>query len=223
MYFGNICKLFILLLLLVSVSVCSISDGETVRVDPNSQGEPIELLIKFQADGIAAGVDPTTGAINYDLTAAGYVPSITANALISKTIGVESIVQIENTTISFEPFDFAAPPPIVNFTCDQCVLNFNNGSVFQSNPDVPLTGRSMFSFGPVAFDPSNPTLLTIRMMGCAGLQETTGTGTYAGMVGSICFNGVFNFDVSDPPASLATITGSSNCTITLHTPAPAGA
>jgi hypothetical protein len=56
------------------------------------------------------------------------------------------------------------------------------------------------------------------MMGCAGLQETAGKGKLAGMVGSICFNGVFNFDLSNPPASLAAITGSSNCTITLHTP-----
>jgi len=38
------------------------------------------------------------------------------------------------------------------------------------------------------------------------------------MVGSICFNGVFNFDISDPTKIPATLTGSSSCTIVLHTP-----
>jgi len=47
------------------------------------------------------------------------------------------------------------------------------------------------------------------------LTEISGEGKYAGMVGSICFNGVLNFT----PASPESLTGSSKCTITLHTPA----
>jgi hypothetical protein len=40
----------------------------------------------------------------------------------------------------------------------------------------------------------------------------------ANKVGSICFNGVFNFDVSNPTSLPPTITGESNCTIVTHTP-----
>jgi hypothetical protein len=73
-------------------------------------------------------------------------------------------------------------------------------------------------WGPVfkspAFDPTG--VAPIRILGCGGLKETSGQGKYAGMVGSICFNGTLNFSAADP----LVLTGGSKCTITLHTPAP---
>jgi hypothetical protein len=87
-----------------------------------------------------------------------------------------------------------------------------------SDPGVPLQGRALFLYRPVAPNPSSP-IMTIRMAGCAGLREVAGVGRLANHVGSICFNGVFNFDLSDPGRLPATITGNSNCTIVTHTPA----
>ena len=55
----------------------------------------------------------------------------------------------------------------------------------------------------------------LRILGCGGLKEISNVGDYAGMVGSICFNGVFN--VPDFQTNFS-LTGGSNCTITLHTP-----
>jgi len=51
-------------------------------------------------------------------------------------------------------------------------------------------------------------------MGCGGLTEISGEGEYAGMVGAICFNGVLNFNKNDS----GILSGSSKCTIALHTP-----
>jgi hypothetical protein len=91
--------------------------------------------------------------------------------------------------------------------------------VLESDPDVPLDGRAVNKWGPVInspdFDPING-IIPIRILGCGGLKETTGEGRLAGMVGSICFNGVLNFNQNDPTL----LTGSSKCTITLHTTAP---
>jgi hypothetical protein len=105
----------------------------------------------------------------------------------------------------------------VNFSCEGCTLTYPDGSVLTSDPNVPLEGRALFLYGPVAPTPNNP-VATIRMAGCSGLHEIAGKGKLAGKVGSICFNGVFNFDMSNPGALPATITGASNCTIVTHTP-----
>jgi hypothetical protein len=58
--------------------------------------------------------------------------------------------------------------------------------------------------------------MTIRMAGCSGLRKTAGVGKLANKVGSICFNGSFNFDMSNQYV----ITGESNCTIVIHTLVP---
>lgn len=57
-------------------------------------------------------------------------------------------------------------------------------------------------------------------MGCGGLKDISGEGKFAGMVGSICFNGVFNLPDLTGGHGLPILTGGSNCTITMHTPAP---
>ncbi|VAX06935.1 hypothetical protein MNBD_GAMMA25-1535 [hydrothermal vent metagenome] len=100
-------------------------------------------------------------------------------------------------------------------------MAFADGSVLTSDAGVPLTGRAANLWGPVIkspdFDPLNG-ITPIRILGCGGLKEIAGKGKYAGMVGSICFNGVLNFNQNDT----SVLTGSSKCTITLHTPANPG-
>ena len=183
--------------------------------------DPVTLLVKFHANGTFAGMDPQTGQMSYLISAKGYVPRITDDAVVvGRPHQHRPIAKLTGAKITFDYFDFTAPPATVNFTCEGCKLTFRDGSVLQSDSKVPLQGRALFVYGPVNFDPANPTAQTIRMAGCAGLHETAGKGSLAGKVGSICFNGVFNFDMSNPMTSLQTITGASDCTITMHTPVP---
>lgn len=97
-------------------------------------------------------------------------------------------------------------------------MTFKDGSVLTSNAGVALEGRAINMWGPVVnspkFDPVNG-IFPIRILGCGGLKEVAGKGRYAGMVGSICFNGQLNFDQNNQQV----LTGSSKCTIALHTPA----
>ena len=108
--------------------------------------------------------------------------------------------------------------PVVPFTCKKGTCNITiGGSTFTSDAGIPLTGRLASLWGPVMNSDFNPdgSSTPLRILGCGGLTETSGMGDYAGMVGSICFNGVFN--VPDFQTNF-TLTGGSNCTITLHTP-----
>ena len=183
--------------------------------------EPTELLIKFDATGSFSNFNAATGETSYSISAKGVAPEVNDKGIM-KEIKIsdddERIVTIKGAEITFGPFTPMSPPPIVGFNCQGCTLTFPDGSVLTSDSDnVPLIGRALFVYGPVAPDPTQA-IATIRMMGCAGLRETANKGPYAGMVGSICFNGVFNFDVSDPTKIPATLTGGSSCTIVLHTP-----
>jgi len=187
----------------------------------NTPTEPTELLIKFLATGEFSGFDPSTGETSYIISADGIAPEVADNGVIKPPetpFDKERRVTLNNAEITFGPFDPSSPPPIVGFNCQGCTVTFPDGSVLTADTaNVPLDGRALFVYGPVAPDPSQA-IATIRMMGCAGLRETAIQGRYAGMVGSICFNGVFNFDVSDPTVIPNTLTGSSSCTIVLHTP-----
>jgi hypothetical protein len=85
------------------------------------------------------------------------------------------------------------------------------GSTFEIIDGMPLTGPAFPGLGPVE-DPYITGTLTLRMVGCAGVRETTGVGTYANKVGSLCLNGTFTFDQNFSGQ------GVSNCTIVLHDP-----
>ena len=130
-------------------------------------------------------------------------------------------VMLSGENISFDAFDTNNPqnfPAIVNFGCKGCMLTFPDGSVLTSDPSVPLQGSALFLYGPVAPSATSP-FMSIRMAGCSGLRATPGSRVkLAGKVGTICFNGEFNFDVSNLPQFMASITGVSNCTIVAHTP-----
>lgn len=180
--------------------------------------DPITLLIKFHATGTYAGLNKK-GQMVFDIRATGRVPHIMDDGVVVPRAGNSpSIATLTGAKISFANFDFSAPPKTVPFTCKGCVLTFKDGSVLKADPSVPLHGRALFVYGPVNYNPNKPYAQTIRMAGCSGLRETASKGLLAGKVGSICFNGVFNFNVGNLPYSLKHITGSSDCTITMHTP-----
>jgi hypothetical protein len=166
------------------------------------------------------GCADATGTPYYIVGGPGYAPEkIFANGEVSDEIEPErQVASLVGAQISFEgePTD-----PIVNFTClsGSCKMYLKDGGVLQSNAGVQLEGRAINMWGPVwkspTYDPVNG-IIPIRILGCGGLKEVAGKGRYAGMVGSVCFNGVFNYNMFDQTK----LTGSSKCTITLHTPAP---
>lgn len=194
-----------------AASAFAISSAEAAASDP------VEMLYSFQATGQYFGAD-ASGKVTYAISAVGTAPNIKANGIIrsSKHDGDDDDykVVLTDAKITFDKFDFSNPSPVVSFSCEGCKLTYPDGSTLTSDPNVPLQGRALFAYGPVAFNPATPKLFTIRMAGCSGLHEIAGVGKLANKVGTICFNGVFNFDTNN----LSSITGSSNCTIVTHTP-----
>ena len=184
--------------------------------------DPVEMLYNFQATGQFQSFDPSTGKSTYLISAVGRAPNVRENGII-RVRGKDDVdendykVILTNAAITFDAFNPTNPAPVVNFSCQGCKLTYPDGSTFTSDPSVPLQGRAFFLYGPVAPNPASP-IITIRMAGCSGLREIAGVGKLANKVGSICFNGVFNFDMSNPTSLPATITGASNCTIVTHSP-----
>lgn len=185
-----------------------------------TQVEPIELLIDFKISGDFTGFT-NEGLPIYTINGPGYAPREISgkDGEISDKINMNRKV----TDLIGGQITFAGAPtdPIVHFSCitGSCTMPFSDGSILTSGADVLLEGRAINKWGPVVnspdFDPVKG-IFPIRILGCGGLEETAMTGKFAGMIGSICFNGVLNFNQNDP----SKLTGSSKCTITLHTPAP---
>jgi hypothetical protein len=181
------------------------------------QVEPVELLIDFKITGNLTGFTDQ-GIPFYTIGGPGYAPNkIFKSGEISDTIKDErKVTVLEGAQITFTGEQNA---PIVRFTClpGSCKMSFNDGSVLMSNAGVELEGRAINFWGPVIkspnYDPVNG-IIPIRIMGCGGLKEVAGKGRLASMVGSICFNGILNFNKFDQTV----LTGSSKCTLTLHTP-----
>lgn len=200
-----------------AVSVLAVSSVNAATTDP------VEMLYNFKATGQFQSFDPSTGKSTYVISAVGRAPSVRENGII-RARGKDDVdandykVVLTNAAITFDAFNPTNPAPVVNFSCQGCRLTYPDGSTFTSDQNVPLQGRALFLYGPVAPNPASP-IITIRMAGCSGLREIAGVGKLANKVGSICFNGVFDFDVSNPTSLPATITGASNCTIVTHSPA----
>jgi len=184
----------------------------------HSQTEPVEYLIDFKITGQFTGMT-AEGLPIYTINGPGFAPLwiATSGEVTDYTPGWRKTADLSNgqTTFTGSPTD-----PVLRFTCltGSCNLDLKDGAVLTSDAGVPLEGRAINMWGPVVMSPDfdpvagiNP----VRIMGCGGLKEIAGKGKAAGMVGSICFNGTLNFNQNDP----SQLTGSSKCTITMHTPA----
>ena len=198
----------------------AISVSSVLAVAGAAQTDPVQMLYNFKADGLIAGV--TNEKITYLISAVGHAPVVKENGIVrtrskNDTDDDDYKVILSGATISFDAFDLTDPtkiPSIATFSCEGCTLTFPDGSTLTSDTAVPLEGRALFLYGPVAFNPATPTKQTIRMAGCSGLKATSTVGKLGGKVGTICFNGEFYFDMNNPYV----ITGSSDCTIVTHTP-----
>ena len=195
---------------LLGISVSAYADGHGHDHDKASNQEPISLIIKFDITGEPSQVNPGAFVIG----GPGYAPITTASGVVlAKKIPGRQVAELTGAEIQFMG---QLSDPVVDFTClpGSCMITFDDGSVLVSDADnLPLNGRLANVYGPI--DNANFTADTtpIRILGCGGLKGIDGP--MAGMVGSICFNGVFN--VPDFQTNFA-LTGGSNCTITMHTP-----
>jgi len=184
---------------------------------PKKQVEPVELLVDFKMVGNFTGITSAGEAV-YTLGGPGFAPKkIFANGEISDKVKKDrQVAVLEGAQITFSG---APTDAVVRFGCipGSCKMTFTDGSVLISDAGVGLEGRAINFWGPVVnspdYDPVNG-IIPIRILGCGGLKEVAGKGRLAGMVGSICFNGVLNFNQIDQTL----LTGSSKCTLTLHTP-----
>jgi len=173
--------------------------------------EPVELLIKFDITGVPSQINP--GA--FTIAGPGYAAITTSTGAIldSKIPGLKR-AELSGAEIQFQG---NLTDPVVNFTCLQssCRITLDDGSILVSDSgNLPLEGRLAGIYGPVVNDKFDPPATTpLRILGCGGLKGIAGP--MNGMVGSICFNGVFN--VPDFQANYS-LTGGSNCTIVMHTP-----
>jgi hypothetical protein len=206
-----------LLLLPVTLMISQVNASGNNSARNKHQVEPVELLVDFKIGGNIDGFTDQ-GIPYYTIGGPGYAPNkIFKNGEISDKVKDERQVTIlEGAQITFAG---APTDPVVRFTClpGSCKMTFNDGSVLVSSAGVELEGRAINAWGPVInspnFDPANG-IFPIRILGCGGLKEVAGKGRLAGMVGSICFNGMLNFNQNDQTV----LTGSSKCTITMHTP-----
>ena len=186
----------------------------------HKQVEPVTLLVNFQIASSGISAD-STGTRYYIVGGPGYAPErIFRNGEVSDGLEPErKIAKLEGAQITFSG---APTDAVVNFTClaGSCKMTFKDGSVLVSNAGVPLEGRAINMWGSVYKAPTYDSvdgmsgILPIRILGCGGLKEIAGKGRLANMVGSVCFNGILNFNTNDP----TDLTGSSKCTITMHTP-----
>ena len=214
-------KTSLLSLLLLPTIITASSVSTLALADDNKykhQTEPVELLVNYQISGNFTGMTSGGEAI-YTIGGPGYAPKkIYKNGEIDDRLKANrQVAVLEGAQITFGG---APTDPVVRFGCiaGSCKMTFNDGSVLISDAGVPLEGRAINFWGPVInspnFDPVNG-IIPIRILGCGGLKEIAGKGRLAGMVGSICFNGMLNFNQNDQMV----LTGSSKCTLTLHTPA----
>ena len=209
----NILKHTFQAFLLLSILVCLPLKADELK----KQFEPIELLVDFKIAGTLSG-QTDIGLPIYTIGGPGYAPKrIFKNAEISDNIKPErQVTTLEGAQITFSG---APTDPVVRFTClpGSCKMKFKDGSTLVSDAGVSLEGRAINFWGPVikspSFDPIEG-IIPIRILGCGGLQEVAGKGRLSGMVGSICFNGILNFNQNDQTV----LTGSSKCTLVLHTP-----
>ena len=195
---------------LVSAALCMSSFSAN---GAGNQEEPFVYLVKF----VITGSPNPSGDGSFIINGPGYSTITTSSGEILDSVvpGLE-VAELSGAVIEFS--GDLMNDPIIPFTCrtGECTITIG-GSTFTSDAGVPLDGKVVPMWGPVINSEFNPdgSSTPIRILGCGGLKEISGVGDFAGMVGSICFNGTFT--VPDFQTNF-TLTGGSDCTIALHTP-----
>ena len=113
------------------------------------------------------------------------------------------------------PPDWSTLPDTLSWEMSEFNMNIG-GSVFAEikQGGMALAGLAYPGLRQVEDWSTNGYYQTLRMTGCMGIQETSGTGPYANKIGTLCLNGTFKFT----PSFVGK--GTSNCSIVLHDPLP---
>lgn len=200
--------------ILISFSSLAIADRDDEDDDDhyrNGQSDPFEMLIKFDIVG------QPTGPGSFVVGGPGYA-TITTNSgvILDNKIPGLKVATLSNAEIQMtDPLN--DPDGVVNFTCNpgSCNITLDDGSVLVADGNLPLQGRMPMMYGTMK---NNQGDMPVRILGCGGLTGIAGP--MQGMVGSICFNGVFNVQDFFNGSTNPQLTGGSNCTITMHKPLP---
>jgi hypothetical protein len=124
--------------------------------------------------------------------------------------------------------------PVIPWTCNSCrmvvgnttyvsIVDLSGQNLFSDDAinDMRMQGRAFTGLGPVEIGKLSAQSMSVRMAGCSAVVGVDGPN--AGMLGTLCLNGTFTFDLagidlSNPMASNIVGTGTSNCITVLHTP-----
>lgn len=169
-------------------------------VDANGDGFPENALTitwDYVGDVYAAHVDDSTGV---QKGLGDRIGSVSGAPAFPAAFGIFQMVS--------DPKDVAAMmgTETLPWTCNGCNLKIS-GSTFAKIDNMPLTGRAFIGLGAV---PNAEGKLALRMGGCTGVQEISGSGKYANMAGTICLNGTIGFNPD------FTGVGTSNCVMVLQ-------
>ena len=198
---------YLIATVLVSSSSLSVADDD--HHFRGTQSEPYEMLIKFDIVG------QPTGPGSFTVSGPGYA-TITTNtgAILDNKVPELKVAMLSNAQIQMtDPLDDG--DGIVDFTCNpgSCNITLDDGSVLVSDGNLPLQGRMPMMYGTMKNKDGN---VPVRILGCGGLTGIEGP--MKDMVGSICFNGVFNVQDFFNGSPVPQLTGGSNCTIVMHKP-----
>lgn len=192
--------------------------------NPNTPSLTVVNTIS-EVEGHVAGFVDADGNINGDMynpenvsilyPIAGTVYATVTDGRTGETLGSFAEAGTVSATVSLSTqffglmADWSLLPATLPWTMKKDFSMQVNGSTFVLEED--LTGRAFPQLGPVE-DPSATGTLALRMSGCAGIREVSGSGDYAGKVGTLCMNGTFTFDQQFNGV------GVSNCSIAVHDP-----
>lgn len=186
-----------------------------------------KLVLKFHVVGQFEDFNPSTGVVTFSFAGPFGATHVdpTTGAVSNGQAGPQ-IGEIEQANVQFsiDPSKGVLNADSARFTCDQCVMRFNDGSVLEplradpANPaaqvDIPMEGRLMLGLG--ALPGTDPGTIALRGAGCGGAKEVAGRGFLASSVGAICMNGFFTLPASLPVTragwSNVHVLGQSDCT-----------
>jgi hypothetical protein len=186
-----------------------------------------KLVLKFHVVGSFENLNPTTGVVTFSFTGpfgATQIDPVTGVVRNSQTGPEIGAIDHANVQFSIDPAKGALNADSARFTCDQCVMRFNDGSLLQpmradpNDPipqaDIPMEGRLLLGLG--ALPGADPGTVAVRGAGCAGAKEVAGHGFLANTVGALCMNGFFTLPASLPTTSVGWanvhVLGQSDCT-----------
>lgn len=203
------------------LSATNVSAG-LFTVNPNPPSLKVVNVIS-DITGSVSGYLDSAGDFNTDMTnpdnktivfpISGKLYATNTDGFTGKTLGSYSRVGSVSSTVLFDVSffsllgDWSVLPATMPWTMDKSLTLNVSGSTFKV--EEPMTGRAFPQLGPVE-DPQVTGTMALRIAGCSGVREVSGSGPYAGTVGTLCLNGTFIFDEN------FNATGGSNCTIAIH-------